>query len=73
MHNPYEQFRRLLPAAPLQVGTVIEVGVGVVSIQLPGGGIIQARGTAAIGQPVFVRDNVVEASAPSLPIELIEV
>jgi hypothetical protein len=31
------------------------------------------RGSAAIGQPVFVRDGVVEALAPNLSIEVIEV
>lgn len=73
MHNVYEQFRQLLPDAPLQAGTVTEVAVGVVTVQLPGGGVLKARGTATVGQKVFVRDGVVEAVAPSLPLELIEV
>ena len=73
MHNLYEQFRGLLPDPPLQAGTVIDVGVGVVTVELPGGGRVRARGHAAIGQRVFVRDGVVEAVAPNLPIELIEV
>jgi hypothetical protein len=73
MHNLYEQFRALLPDPPLQAGTVIDVGAGVVTVELPGGGRVRARGHAAIGQPVFVRDGVVEALAPSLPIEVIEV
>jgi hypothetical protein len=73
MHNLYEQFRQLLPDPPLQVGMVIDVGVGVVTVELPGGGRVRARGHAAIGQPVFVRDGVVEALAPNLPIEVIEV
>ena len=73
MHNVYEQFRQLLPDAPLQVGTVIEVGAGVLSVQLPGGGTIRARGNAAIGQKVFVRDGVLEAVAPNLALEIIEI
>lgn len=73
MHNVYEQFRRLLPDAPLQAGTVTEVATGVVTVQLPGGGVVKARGTAALGQKVFVRDGAVEAVAPSLPLELIEI
>lgn len=73
MHNLYEQFRGLLPDPPLQAATVIDVGAGVVTVELPGGGRVRARGHAAIGQPVFVRDGVVEALAPNLPIELIEV
>jgi len=73
MHNLYEQFRQLLPDPPLQAGTVIDVGSGVVTVELPGGGRVRARGHAAIGQPVFVRDGVVEAVAPNLPIEVIEI
>ena len=52
---------------------VIDAGAGVVTVELPGGGRVRARGHAAIGQSVFVRDGVVEAVAPNLPIELIEV
>ena len=73
MHNIYQQFRKLLPDPPLQVGTVIEVGSGVVMVQLPGGGIIKSRGSAEVGQNVFVRDGVVEAVAPNLTLEIIEV
>ena len=73
MHNLYEQFRELLPDPPLQAGTVIDAGAGVVTVELPGGGRMRVRGHAAIGQPVFLRDGVVEAVAPNLPIELIEV
>ena len=73
MHNLYEQFRVLLPDPPLQAGTVIDVGAGVVTVELPGGGRVRARGHAAIGRRVFVRDGVVEALAPNLPIELSKV
>ena len=73
MHNVYEQFRQLLPDAPLQVGAVIEVGAGVVTVQLPGGGTVRARGSAAVGERVFVRDGVLEAVAPNLPLEIIEI
>lgn len=73
MHNLYEQFRQLIPDPPLQVGTVVEIGSGVVTVQLPGGGRIKARGTAAVGQNVFVRDDTVEGIAPTLTLELIEI
>jgi hypothetical protein len=52
---------------------VTEVADGVVTVQLPGGGVVKARGSAALGQKVFVRDGAVEAVAPSLPLELIEI
>ena len=73
MHNLYEQFRRLVPNPPLQAGTVVEVGSGVVTVALPGGGLIKARGNATVGQKVFVRDDAVEGSAPNLPLEIIEI
>ena len=70
MHNLY---RQLLPGAPLQAGTVIEVGAGVALVVLPGGGLIRARGNATVGQNVFVRDDVIESVAPTLPIEIIDI
>lgn len=73
MHNLYEQFRQLIPDPPLQAGTVVGVGAGSVTVALPGGGLIRARGSAAIGQKVFVRDDVIEGSAPSLTLEIIEI
>jgi hypothetical protein len=73
MHNVFEKFRQLLPDPPLQVGTVTEVGSGVVIVELPGGGLTRARGNAAVGEKVFVRDGVVEAIAPSLTLEIIEI
>jgi hypothetical protein len=73
MHNLYQQFRALIPHPPLQVGTVAAVAPGVVSVQFPGGGRLNARGHAEVGQNVFVRDGVIEAIAPSLPLELIDI
>jgi len=74
MHNLYEQFRQLIPDPPLQAGTVVGVvGPGSVTVALPGGGLIRARGSAAIGQKVFVRDDVIEGVAPSLTLEIIEI
>lgn len=73
MGNLYQQFRALLPEAPLQAGTVVAVETGAVMAALPGGGLLKARGSAGIGQTVFVRDGVVESVAPSLPVVLIEI
>lgn len=73
MHNLYEQFRQLIPDPPLQAGTVVAIGSGVVTVAMPGGGLIKARGSAAIGQNVFVRDDAVEGIAPALTLELIEI
>ena len=73
MHNLYEQFRQLIPEPPLQAGTVVNVGSGVVTVALPGGGLIRARGNAAVGQKVFVRDDAIGGIAPSLTLEIIEI
>jgi hypothetical protein len=73
LNNVYWQFRQLIPEPPLQAGTVVGVGAGRVTVALPGGGLIRARGSAAIGQKVFVRDDVIEGGAPSLTLEIIEI
>lgn len=71
--NLFAQFQKLIPQTPLQVGDVAAVSGGVATITLPGGGTIQARGTATVGQRVFVRDGLIEGLAPSLTVELIDV
>jgi hypothetical protein len=73
MSNLYKALVDLLPKAPLQVGTVIGYSDGVATIQVPGGGITQARGEAAVDDLVFFRDNVIEGPAPDLTLEIIEV
>jgi hypothetical protein len=66
MTNLYRQFLDLIPERPLQVGTVTSVNAGVATVELPGGGVLQARGQATAGQRVFVRDNAIEGLAPAL-------
>lgn len=73
MSNIYRAFLDLLPARPLQVGTVLSVSDGIATIELPGGGRLQARGQATAGSRVFVRDGLIEGSAPNLPVEVIDV
>jgi hypothetical protein len=67
MHNLYREFLDLLPARPRVVGDVTaEVSPGVYTITLPGGAVLNALGESAVGQRVFVRDGVIEGSAPTL-------
>lgn len=73
LRNPYRLLRELLPEPPLQVGTVLAVDGGVATIELPGGGRLQARGQASVGDRVFVRAGAIEGEAPALPLEVIEV
>lgn len=73
MPNLFTEFKKLLPNAPLQVGTVLSSSNGVHDVEMPGGGVLKARGSATVGQRVFVRDGLVQGTAPSLTIEVIEV
>jgi hypothetical protein len=71
--NPFKRLLGLLPQRPLQVGDVMSTSGGVATIQLPGGATAQARGDAAPGTRVFFRDGAIEGTAPSLPVEFIDV
>jgi len=73
MTNVYRQFLDLLPARPLQVGTVTAVSGDQCTVELPSGGVLQVRGQAAVGDLVFVRDGVIEGQAPALSIVVIEI
>lgn len=66
MPNLYKQFMDLQSPKPLEVGTVAFVINGMATVDLPGGGRLQARGAAQAGQRVFVRDGAIEGEAPSL-------
>lgn len=73
LRNPYREFLELLPVRTLQVGTVLDATGSVVTVELPGGGRLQARGQASVGDRVFVRDELVEGVAPNLPYVSAEV
>lgn len=73
MLNFYRQFKALVPDAPLQVGDVLAVSNGIASVQFPGGGVLQARGQASVGQRVFVRDGAIEGPATTLTYVIAEV
>ena len=64
--NLFKEFLNLLPPRPLEVGTVQSIYSGIATIELPGGGVLQARGEATVGQRVFVRDGLIEGPAPEL-------
>lgn len=73
MANLYKAFQSLLPDVPLLVGSVIAVQSNSYLIELPDGAQITARGTANLGQKVFVRNDVIEGEAPNLPVQIIEI
>lgn len=72
--NPYKLLRDLIPVAPLQIGTVIDIVGGVATIDImDGSGTAQARGEFAVTDRVFFRDGVIEGLAPNLTVEMIDV
>jgi hypothetical protein len=73
MLNPYRALITLLDLPPLLVGEVVSISDGIATIQLPGGGIAQARGEATVGNNVYFRDGAIEGVAPALTIEVIDV
>lgn len=73
MRNPYKRLLALLPDSPLLVGDVILVADGTATIELPGGGIAQARGDVTVGNRVFFRDGVIEGNAPTLTVVNVDI
>lgn len=73
MANPYSMFKSLIPNAPLLVGEVISSDGTSHTIRLPDNGVIVARGSASVGDKVFVRDGVVEGPAPTLDYYSIDI
>jgi len=73
MSNDLSRLRALIHQDALQVGDVTDSADGMCTVELPGGGVIRARGVATIGSRVFVRGGLVEGAAPSLPLIVLEV
>ncbi|MDM0003885.1 hypothetical protein QTI51_04120 [Variovorax sp. J22G73] len=71
--NSYLEFLGMLPSTPLQIGTVSGIVGDVATVVLPGGGVLVARGTAAVDDQVFVRDGVIEGKAPAMPPVFVEI
>lgn len=71
--NPYAAFRRLLPQRPLEIGTVTYADATGCTVELPGGGLLRVRGSAAVGDSVFVRDGLIEGAAPAYTPIVIEI
>ena len=72
----WKRFVDLLPKPTKVVGAVSTVdGDGRYTLQLLGGAAIRARGISGftVGDQVFVTNGVIEAKAPTLASEIIEV
>jgi len=75
MRNLYQEFNALAIEHPLQIGTVTKISNGIATIQLPSGEEITARGASSnlLNNTVFVKGDVIDGSAPSLPMSIIEI
>lgn len=67
-NNVFARMRALMAPGRVQIGTVIEDLGGIVTLELPGGGLTRARGQATIGSKVFFTDGVIDGPAPDLPV-----
>lgn len=73
LRNPFKMLQDLVARPGAEIGVVQSVASGEAAVTLPGGGVLRVRGTATVGDTVFIRDGVIESTAPSLPIVLIDV
>jgi hypothetical protein len=64
--NLLKQFKSLLPDSPLLVGEVLSISNNILTIELPDGALITAKGDATVGQRLFVRGGMIEGQAPAL-------
>jgi len=71
-----EHYRRLIalmPEPPTDVGEVTAVTAGGCIIALLDGSVTNAKGSASIGDWVYVKDKVIQGQAPDLLTTEIEV
>jgi hypothetical protein len=67
MRNLWNRFQNLTPPAKRLVGTCVDSAFGVSLIALPGGSVIQVRGTGTVGGRYFILDGRLDGEAPNLP------
>ncbi len=68
MSNLYLQLKAILAPGRVQIGKVVAVADGAVTVELPGAGLVRAKGQAAEGTTVFVLEGVIQGPAPDLPV-----
>lgn len=71
--NLWKRLKQLLPEAPLLVGVVDSVDTYGALVLLPDGSLTAVRGAATVGDSVFIRNGLIEGSAPNLSVVLIEI
>lgn len=71
--NLWKRLKQLLPEPPLLIGVVDSVSSYGAVVALPDGSYVSVRGSASVGQQVFIRDGVIEGIAPTLTAILIDI
>jgi hypothetical protein len=66
MSNLYRRFARLIPGQPVQAGQVAAVNADGCTVQLPTGDLVRVRGTATVGDHVYIKGGAIEGPAPAL-------
>lgn len=68
MANLWDMFREITPEAPLLIGTVLShTADGYSMIEMPGGGLVRAKGTlVAVNKKAFIQSGEVKSEAPDL-------
>lgn len=69
MSNIYVQIKALLGPGRLEIGKVLSAANGTAVIELPGGGVIRARGAATVNTRVYVQDGVIQGQAPNRAVQ----
>lgn len=64
--NTWSLFKELLPRDPLLVGTVAVSDGATSLVTLLDNGVVRVRGTASVGQKVYIRFGKIEGNAPNL-------
>ena len=73
MPNLFSVFKDLIPSDPLLVGTVSESFGDTHRVTMLGGGTMMVRGKANQGDTVFIKGDLIQGSAPSLPTVSVEI
>ena len=71
--NVYRRLIALLPETPTDVGTVLTVTADGCTVELLTGERANVRGSASLGDVVYIRDGAIQGPAPVLATVEIEV
>lgn len=66
MANPYKKFLSLIPSEPLDKAEVIALTTDGALVELMSGARVKVRGSAQVGDHVFIRGGRIEGPAPAL-------